>query len=370
MWLAHVHNYENRGYKFIMTGATIASLKRNVLDELESMFGVSCLLNRSNEFELFGNTVACFGADHADSYKPMKGFTAYGHYGNEIIEHHRNSVDQAIKRCSGDGARLFWDTNPGGPIHYIKTDFIDRSGEVLDDGRVYIKAWHFVLDDNTFLNSTYIDAVKRSIPSGVWYDRDILGLWVSAEGMIYKDFNIDLHCIDEKPDYIAIKEYIAGVDWGFEAPGVIGVYGIDGDGRSYRLYEIVESGKSIQWWCEQATRIQGECRGIMFYCDPSSPANIHEFRRAGIATTEADNSVAEGIACVASRISNGMHSVVRGRNKDYLREIYNYRWRPGQKDEPIKDADHSMDSERYAYYTRFGKPKFSFTRYEKIGSVT
>lgn len=352
----HVNEFSKQHKRFIMTGTTIASLQRNVLSEIEYMTGNPVTLNKHNEFEMLGNTMCCFGSDKIDSYKAIKGFTAFGWLANELTEHHINTVDQCFKRCSGDGARIFGDTNPAGPEHYIKTNYIDHSDEKLQDGSLHIKAWHFTLDDNPFLDPTYVDSLKKSIPSGVWYDRDILGLWVAAEGMIYRDFNPSIHVIDEPKQQMI--EYFGGIDWGFEHNGVIGVYGLDGDGNDYRLYETVERGRDINWWVNEAANIQRYHKNITFYADPSRPDNISAMQASGINCLAADNEVIEGISCVAGRFKLNRSFVVRSRNKEYLKEIYSYRWKPNAaKEEPIKENDHCMDSDRYAKYSRLGKDR-------------
>lgn len=42
--------------------------------------------------------------------------------------------------------------------------------------------------DNTFLDEEYIESIIASTPTGMFTDRDIYGKWVSAEGVVYKDF--------------------------------------------------------------------------------------------------------------------------------------------------------------------------------------
>lgn len=356
LFAMHVYSFKGRKLKFVMMGNTISSLKRNVLDEMGTYFGIDIILNSRNEFKMFGNTVCCFGSDSVDSYKAMKGFTAFGGLANEITDSHVNSVDQFFKRCSGEGARMFIDTNPSHPQHPIKTDYIDHSGESLTNGKEYIKSWHFVLDDNTFLTEEYKESVKRSTPKGIWYDRDILGLWVAAEGMIYKGFDLYQHVIDEEPK--DQREYWAGIDWGFEHVGVISVYTKDGDGKAYRLLEIADNQKSIEWWANEALKLAAKYKNLVFYADPARPDNIDALRQRGLFVYEAENAVVEGISFIAGLFSKNMLAIVKPTNTNYLKEIYNYRWKTNViKEEPIKENDDSMDSERYALYSHLGKSK-------------
>jgi len=362
LWWDHIHEFRGQGKVFIMTGTTIGSLQRNVLNDIENIFpDVTTTLNKNNEFQWMGNTIACFGTDKVVSYKAMKGFTAYGWLGNEVTESHKNSIDQAVKRCSGDGFRIFWDTNPGAPNHFLKTNFIDKSDSRLSNGRVYVKSHHFVLEDNSIQNGgvltdEYIESLKLSTPSGMWYDRDILGLWVSAEGMIYKDFNLSKHTISIVDLPKDIRTNWAGVDWGYNHKGAIGVYGNDHDGMNYRIKEIAESGKDIDWWVNEAKKLKEEFGDMIFYCDPARPEYIAKFRQSGLRARAAENEVVPGISFVASLYKKDLLKIVKEYNENYLRTIFNYRWKENvTKEEPIKEDDDSQDTERYALYSHLGK---------------
>ena len=66
---------------------------------------------------------------------------------------------------------------------------------------------HYNLYDNTFLSTRYVENIINATPSGVFHDRDILGLCVSAEGLVYKDFRLDKHVIKELPKDIEFTRY-------------------------------------------------------------------------------------------------------------------------------------------------------------------
>lgn len=342
LFVKHVSKFENQNKKFLMLGYTIPSLKKNILDDLQDTFGIDTRLDSRNSFSLFGNTVLCFGCDDASSYKSMRGFTAYGAYVNEATLIHQNSLTEMFKRCSGSGFRIFMDTNPDSPNHYIKKQYIDKAGALLENGQEHIKNWHFVLDDNTFLTPEYIESLKKTTPSGMHYDRDILGLWVSADGMIYKDFNQDKHIIDT--DKLTFTRFFAGVDWGFEHLGAITVFG-ELEDRFYLIDIVAEKHKDINWWKEQKKHITLKHGKMPFYCDSARPEYVQAFN--GI---NANKSVVEGISYIASLfkqerlfISNKIKDLV-------LDEIFSYCWDNNEK--PRKTNDDVMDSIRYALYSR------------------
>ena len=235
-FIAHIAKYENKGYSFILGGTTQASIRRNVLNDLEDILGYEIKLSKDSSFKLFGNKVYCFHGAFADSYKAMRGFTSYGAFLNEATTLHDTFVKEAISRCSGEGARIYMDTNPENPTHTVKVDYVDKDGQLLSNGQLNIKAFNFTLYDNTFLNKEYIESIEASTPSGMFYDRDILGVWVASEGVVYTDFNKDKHYIKEADIRdVQFKKYFAGVDFGWEHFGSMVVIGLGLDNKYYLL---------------------------------------------------------------------------------------------------------------------------------------
>ena len=52
-FIGHVAKYENKGYSFILGGTNQASLRRNVLNDLEDILGYEIKLSKDNHFKLF-----------------------------------------------------------------------------------------------------------------------------------------------------------------------------------------------------------------------------------------------------------------------------------------------------------------------------
>ena len=77
--------------------------------------------------------------------------TSFGAYINEGTMANEEVFNEIKARCSGEGARILIDTNPDQPEHWLKTNFIDKA-----DGKV-IQAYHYELDNNTFLDIEYIE---------------------------------------------------------------------------------------------------------------------------------------------------------------------------------------------------------------------
>jgi len=136
-----------------------------------------------------------------------------------------------LSRLSEKNAKLYATTNPDTPTHWVKLDIIDN--EDIDK-----QIWHFNFDDNEILkkeNEEYFENLKREYKSmgEVYYQRFIQGLWVLAEGLIYKQFanNEELFvkdkAVDEKGNKINFMIVSIGIDYGategeteFKATGI------------------------------------------------------------------------------------------------------------------------------------------------------
>lgn len=348
-FLMLVAQFRNKGYKFIIGGATSSTIRANILDDMEKIIKKEIKLDVYKTFELFGNKILVRAGANSDSWKSVRGFTAYGCLLNEGTALNNIFVQECISRCSGKGARIFIDTNPDNPFHYIKTDYIDKSGETLDNGQLNIEEIQFQLDDNIFLDPIYVESIKKATPTGLFYDRDILGLWVNSEGVVYQDFNKSMIITDEVIKNTMFTRYIAGVDWGYEHLGTMVVVGITSNNDYYIIEEIAEQHQEIDFWVAKARDIIKKYGNIPFYCDSARPEHVARFLREGFRTHNADKSILSGVEVVAKLMKQNKFFVSDKCNQ-FLKEVYNYVW-DDKKGLPIKTNDDLMDAIRYAIYT-------------------
>ena len=135
--------------QYILAGADLGSLQRNVLIEITNKYDIELKLDKHNRFVLFGVQVCCFGHSKINDLGRIRGMTAFGAYINEGTMANKEVMYEIKSRCSGEGARIIMDTNSDSPEHYIKKDFIDTA-----DGKI-INEVHWELTDNTFLSQRY-----------------------------------------------------------------------------------------------------------------------------------------------------------------------------------------------------------------------
>ncbi len=347
--------------QYILAGADLGAVQRNVLNELTNKYEIEFKFDKHNRFILFGVQVCCFGHSKINDMGRIRGMTSYGAYINEGTMANEEVFNEIKARCSGEGARILVDTNPDQPEHWLKTNYIDKA-----DGKV-IQSYHFELDDNTFLTERYKDNIKAATPTGMFYDRDIKGLWVSAEGIVYKDFRKEKHYIKSKDlKDINFVKCFAGVDWGYEHPGAIVVLGKDDKGDIYLLEEHSKKHEEIEYWVNIAKEIKNRYGNISFYCDTARPEYIKRFKKENIKAKNADKAVLAGIGEVGRLIKSEKLKVVEDKVELFKKEIFMYSWNK-TTGEPIKVWDDVLDALRYAIYTESISKKIGVASKTKLG---
>ena len=327
---------------YILAGVSSKTIQNNVLQEIYNRYQLDIKFDKHNSFTLFGVKVVQAFTGTIAGLGGIRGMTAFGAYINEASLANETVFKEIISRCSGDGARIVFDTNPDNPEHWLKKDYIDSKSE-------NIISVHFRLDDNTFLSERYIRNIKESTPSGMFYDRDIEGLWVTGEGVVYSDFDGNKHFINDVSG-IDFETYIAGVDWGYSHYGSIVVFGIDKENKWYLIEEHATQFKEIDYWVEIALGVKERYGNINFYCDSARPEHVERFRRERIRAINADKSILSGIEEVARLIKLNRFFVLSSKVKQFKKEIYNYIW-DEKTGNPVKENDDVMDAMRYAVYS-------------------
>lgn len=213
----------------IATGSTVANAKLNIGDAngfgLEYIFRGQCRWGKykGNEaliikgyFTGYKTRIVIFaGGAKADSFKSIRG-NSYGmRIATEINLHHKDTIKECFNRtAAAKDRKFFWDLNPSNPKHRIYTDHIEKYRK-LDKEIGGVNYQHFTIRDNATLDEQRIKEIELQYdPDSIWYKRDILGLRVVAEGLVYKQFadNPEKYLFKDKPRDISIIQI--GVDFG------------------------------------------------------------------------------------------------------------------------------------------------------------
>ena len=192
---------------FGICGKTVRSAERNIIIPLQSIADITHYFRISysrsaNLLTVEGNGVRncffVFGGKDESSYMLIQGITLSGVLFDEVALMPRSFVEQAITRTlSVQGAKLWFNCNPDTPNHWFYTEWVKKAEE---RGALHL---HFLMSDNPILTPEQLANADKQF-TGVFHDRYIKGLWVSAEGVIYKQFadSPELYVIDTVPDDI------------------------------------------------------------------------------------------------------------------------------------------------------------------------
>lgn len=329
--------------QYILAGYSMGNIQDNILTELSNKYGFEFKFDRFNNFTLFGVKVIQTSHGNISGLGRIRGMTAFGAYINEASLANQEVFDEIKARCSGPGARIIADTNPDHPEHWLLKDYIKSSAEG-------ILSFHFELKDNTFLDERYIKNIIETTPKGMFTDRGIKGLWVSGEGVVYPDFDQNVHVIaPDQARKMIFERVIAGVDWGWEHWGAIVVIGIKA-GSYYVIEEHAAQHKYINNWIVTAKDIIRRYGNIPFYCDPARPEHVASFQKANINAYLGNNRVLSGIEAVATLMTNQQFFIVYSQCPRFREEIYKYIWKKNSG-EPLKENDDVLCAIRYGIYS-------------------
>ena len=294
---------------------------------------------KTNVFEVFG------GKDES-SYALIQGRTLAGVLLDEVVLMPQSFVNQALARCSVDGARLWFSCNPGDPSHWFYQSWILRADE---HNALYLR---FAMTDNPSLSEKTLERYRSMYPPGVFYDRYVLGKWVQAEGLIYPMWADAL--IDAPPPGQA-RRHVLSLDYGTMNAFAALDCAERGDGwiveREY-YYSGRDEGKTKtdEEYAQALDAFTADLpKPVRVIIDPSAASFIALLQKRGhrYKVTKADNDVLDGIRETATALQTGKVKVCRA-CKNWIVEAQSYVWdESAGEDRPVKENDHAMDALRY-----------------------
>ena len=313
----------------------------------------------------------------------------------ELTEKQWNILVSRVSGRAGNApySQLIADANPGPPHHFLmhrenlKTIaslhkdnpeiYDQKTGELLESGAPRIAALHAL--------------------TGVEKERLLHGRWVAAEGLVYDDFDPNVHVIPNVkpggPRYLSI-------DFGFNNPFVCQWWKIDEDGRMIMTRELYKTGMLVE---DAARIIERVCReneewvlGVVCDHDAEGRATLERhFGTNTIPAIKGKGSVVGGIDLVKSRLAlqkDGKprlyicsdatievdRTLIEKRQPTSTRQEFGtYMWKEGSVrndniyDEPEKKYDHALDALRYmVLFFDYNEPKDVIMTYRRPLTVS
>lgn len=358
------------GQRFGICARTVGSAKKNIIVPFMSMTLAKERYTMrwrqsANELEVqrgyARNVFEVFGGKDESSFALIQGRTFAGVLLDEVVLMPESFVNQALARCSVDGARLWFSCNPGAPTHWFYEEWIQKHDQ---HNALYL---HFEMRDNPGLTEKALALYESMYPPGVFYDRYVRGLWVMAEGLIYPMYADAIAEPPEgKPEQCALS-----IDYGTMNAFAAGLWGKYGD-VWYMVDEYYYSGrdegvqKTDEEYAQDLDRftegIGNEYAKLKTIIDPSAASFIALLRKRGkYRVIPADNDVLDGIRQTATCLQTGKVKVLP-RCVNWKKEAQGYVWdEDAAEDRPVKENDHHMDQTRYFVKTmQLAKPSSNY----------
>lgn len=299
--------------------------------------------------------IGTLGAGNEGFLGAIQGKTFSIAYCDEMTLYPESIIDMIDTRLSNPHSIGIASMNPSHPSHKCKK-WIDEA----EKGNPDYYALQFTLDHNPFLEESYKLRIKNSL-SGLFYQRNYLGIWCLADGAVFDFFDPKVHVVRKPPR--AAEYWIAGIDYGTTNAFCCLLLGVS-TGRYTQTGKCIWVEKEYYWdskvkkrqktnseYAEDVQKFLQDYAVRAVYLDPSAEAFQLELRRRGIHAVHANNDVEYGIQIMTSEMKNG-NLFVCSECDNTIREIQGYVWDPKAAeqgyDEPLKKGDHSCDALRYA----------------------
>lgn len=343
---------------FALCGKTVRSCRRNVIKPLINMLKHRYDIKDKRSENLLtiskdgkSNTFYIFGGKDESSQDLIQGVTLAGVLLDEVALMPRSFVEQALARCSIEGARFWFNCNPDNPNHWFYREWILKAPEK------HALRLKFLMDDNLSLS----DKVKQryySLYQGTFYRRFILGEWVIAEGLVYQDYNdhIKDKLWDGNPDELVGRWYIS-MDYGTINPCSMGLWCVT-DNEAIRVDEYYYNSRKEGYQrtdeehYAELEKLAGDRYIERVIIDPSAASFKATIKKHGkFFVKSAKNDVINGIRTTSQMLTDGRIKI-GVKCKASQEEFGMYRWdEKAEVDKVVKENDHAMDDIRYFAYT-------------------
>lgn len=352
-----------------------------------------------------GSTVTIGGLDNPTRIMSSDYDLIYIPEATEITTEDHEMCMTRLRNGAISFQQMIMDCNPAGETHWLKQRANDNMCALLtsvhEDNPVLFD------DDGVLTNrgKKYMRILNKL--TGVRYKRLRLGLWVSAEGQIYEEFDRFRHVLpwdyDEEGGRLPLPaewpRYWA-IDFGYRNPFVWKSYAEGPDGELYMYREIYHTERTV---AEHAKLIMDTVSPIKTYeyydhlnrvnrvkesrewIEPQPTAVIcdHDAEGArtfeietGLGTQPAIKNVYEGINCVKERLKHDglfyMEDALLELDESLKAKMWptctvdeyaSYVWETNKDgriiDKPVKKDDHGMDTDRYmvSWFDLVGKAR-------------
>jgi phage terminase large subunit len=307
------------------------------------------------------------GMDKPDKILSTEYDLAYINEATELTLNDWESLSGRMRNGVMPYQQIMADCNPSTPSHWlyqrVKSGLTTIFYSTHKDNPAY---WDEKIEQWTAIGKRYLERLGKL--TGIRRARFFEGKWVSAEGVIYTDWDPSIHVIDRFDIPKAWDRYWV-IDFGYTHPFVWQAWAQDPDGRLYRYREIYMTQRLVEDHAVKIMEItKGEPEPVEIITDHDAEDRATFERKTGKRTMAAKKDVSPGIQATAERMR------LAGDGKPrifFLRdslvevdielsesglptctedEMDSYVWDTRttvKKEQPLKENDHGCDTTRY-----------------------
>ena len=287
--------------------------------------------NKSENIYKFdnGTIIEFFSADDEQKLRGRKRNICWVNEANELLYDDFFQLNLRTAKENGT-AKLIFDYNPSDSNSWLY--------KLPSEETYFIKS---TFRDNPFLDDNTIKQIEqlKYLDPEMW---SIFGMGERTNSRLNIWYNWEF--VDKKPDYF--KEYIMGIDFGFNHPTVLTkVYFHE---RELFVENIIHESYLTTTDLINKMNELGVDQNVEIMADWARPEIIQEMKLSGYNVHPANKSVKKGIDNVKQFKVYGYSD-----DKNMITEFENYKWRKvGDRitDEPVKEYDDISDAIRYATY--------------------
>lgn len=232
--------------------------------------------------------------------------------------------------------------------------------------------FHFTSYDNPFLPKDELDKAKAETDEDS-FAQEYLGEFRKMSGLIYKEFNRDVHMVDI-PQLNHTYTYSRSIDFGFGHKTALIYFAINSTGTAIYGYDGLYQEQLTETQIADVVKIKDSGRVItLSVADSAQPMSIAQLSQLGChfePVEKGADSVKAGITLVADllrvRKDTGKPTLMFNKNLTWIAdEFERYRWIENKstdnliRESPLKVMDDAMDAIRY-FAISYRKPEKSF----------
>jgi len=311
-------------------------------------------IKRTNETELMfelinGSQIMLKGADNPDSLRGVRIDLCI--FDETAFIDKWESVWKVVRPTLADSKASVWFiSTPNGFNH-----FKDMS-EMNDPDWSY---HHYTTYDNPHIPVEEIEAMKKEMDEDS-FAQEIMGEFKKMSGMIYKDFNRDIHMVDI-PDLNHNYTFTRTLDFGYGHKSALVYFAINSEGTAIYAYDGMYQSGLVESQIADIVKTKDAGKIITNpMADSAQAMSIEQLNQMGAffnPVEKGPDSVKHGIVKVAEllrvRADTGKPTLMFNKNLTWIAdEFEQYRWMEAQQDGVIKEVpykanDDAMDAIRY-----------------------